>query len=174
MDAYNFRVDDSNPYEYEFYSNDIYEASPVLLRKVVRAYSYLGPTSYLVAYGRATVSYNTGTESGYRLGAVYQIGSPTITEFARLADWSTWGWDVSSKEALKAEIIDWYTVAMSQESLIDSYKEIFGDDYLDLDYNLILYWGYPLNSDGSNFTYPIALDCLYIGNTPLYDEIVSV
>lgn len=189
MDSFNFRVT-PNVSLFDFMNYGITEIrsnyeTPLLHNRILRGFSSYGPTNYGSVRSAAwSQQIGTSTANRWGLGNQIDLADPTYGNGPiRVVDWEYCGsqpgsgagaWDMTDKETFKDQVIDYYTNGMALEDANKQiYEQYFGEGYRDLDYNVIIYWGTPLNEDGTEWDYPCAFECIYIGNTPLYDEIVA-
>lgn len=187
MDTSEFRAE-ILPLNYmdQFYNYGIKEqvvggVSPNIHNRLFRAYARFGSTYY---NGGITPAIEVPDPYDYYcMGCRYQYHDTLGHDPARNIEWELCGtqayipdltpWVMTDKETFKTQLISYYTDSMNTDALIPFYKQELGENFRDLDYNVIIYWGYPTLPDGTPYGELVTYECIYIGNSPLADEIIT-
>lgn len=178
MDMNEYLVDDTHAAStnlWRFFNKGIQDTDANQLNKrVFRANSKYGPDNN--AQITNTIEYYDDTAC---LSSRFYSDDPLEWLPTRNTEWELSGsqigwatWDMTSKEVFKEQLVDYHTHNMRYEPAVPFYNQTFGEGFRELDYNVIIYWGYPLYN-GKPYDYLCTLDCIYIGNTPLADEIIA-
>lgn len=180
MDMHNFVVDNTASPNVRFVCKGIFSSlfETDVSARLYRANSLYGPTNY----NGGLVGATEGLSNFYWniIGSTYLPSSPLSNQPARNIEWALSGsqlgwtqWDMSSKEVFKTQLINYYSSSMNTAGMLSYYETKFGTDFLNLDYNVYIYWGYPLNPDGTPYPYLVTYECIYLGNDANHDEIVA-
>jgi len=181
MDSYEFRVEANPPYT-RYINGGIKSAfgDTSIQKQLHRINAKYGPSNTSGGLVGAGESVNVGGGWYFYMGCRYKSDEPLDHQPARNIEWDLCGsqlgwdtWDMTSRTTFKVELIDLYTSMFNNPALEGHFQQLFGEGYQDLDYNIILYWGYPTYEDGSPYGELVTFECIYIGNTPLYDELIT-
>ncbi len=180
MDSYNFRVLPPTQGDIiRFYNSGIYQdAGSSYINPHYRFSSLFGPENTGATIASPYEFINS--KNHFAMGCRYSPSSPLSSLPARNTEWALCGsqlgwttWDMTNVGTFKDQLVTAYTTSFNRAANKTFYESKFGQGFQDLEYNIVIYWGYPLYQDGSPYEHLVTYECLYLGNDPLYDELIE-